>query len=362
MAIRTDCRFFRGDLPCRPHKQEDVHCEDCSYYEPTRERILIIKLGAIGDVIRTTPLLRRLKQAYPDAEITWLTHFPEVIPTCVDHVLTLEMKDILGLLATHFDIVYSLDKDKEACALAEMIDADVKKGFTLEGGRCAPIDKDAEHKWLTGLFDDVNRANTKSYPQEIFEICGFQFRGEEYILDSPRGKIAWHIPELRPLIGLNTGCGERWATRLWPEQNWVQLSKRLKQEGYGVLLLGGRQEHEKNTRIAEETGATYLGHFPLNEFIALVDQCTLIVTAVTMALHIAIGLGKRIVLFNNVFNRDEFELYGLGEIVEPEVSCKGCYRECCDTDCMSLIEVDDVLSVCKNLLEVHPQKRSKQIG
>ena len=35
----------------------------------------------------------------------------------------------------------------------------------------------------------------------------------------------------------------------------------------------------------------------------------LVVTAVTMAMHIALGLGKKLVLFNNIFNPHEFELY-----------------------------------------------------
>lgn len=347
---KRDCRFFKGDIPCKYHKQEGINCEDCEYYEPVSRKILIIKLGAIGDVIRTTPLLRKLKDIYPSAEITWLTHFPEVIPSLVDYTLKFELKNILALLATHFDILYNLDKDKEACALAKMIDADVKKGFTLESGKCAPIDKDAEHKWLTGLFDDVNRANTKSYPQEVFEICGFQFNGEQYILDRPKEKVAWDIPEPRPLIGLNTGCGNRWPTRLWKEDNWIGLARRLKKEGFGVLLLGGKQEAEKNLRIASETGATYLGYFSLDKFISLIDQCGLIVTAVTMALHIAIGLNKKIVLFNNIFNKSEFELYGLGKIIEPNVSCKGCFKQYCDKDCMSLIRVDDVYKTISDLI------------
>lgn len=216
IVVKNDCRFFKGDIPCKYHKQEGFHCGDCPYYEPISKRILIIKLGAIGDVIRTMPLMSKLKEVYPDAEISWLTYFTDVVPKLVDHILKFELKNVLPLLATHFDILYNLDKDKEACALAKMIDADVKKGFTLKDGKCVPIDKDAEHKWLTGLFDDVNRANTKSYPQEVFEICGFQFNGEKYILNRPKGSFAWRINEPQPLIGLNTGGGDRWTTRLWP--------------------------------------------------------------------------------------------------------------------------------------------------
>ena len=56
MKIHTDCRHFRGDMPCVFHKKTGVHCEGCADYDPLKERILIIKLGAIGDVIRSTPL------------------------------------------------------------------------------------------------------------------------------------------------------------------------------------------------------------------------------------------------------------------------------------------------------------------
>ena len=36
------------------------------------------------------------------------------------------------------------------------------------------------------------------------------------------------------------------------------------------------------------------------------DQCDVVVSQVTMAMHIAIGLGKRLILMNNIFNRNEF--------------------------------------------------------
>ena len=234
-----------------------------------------------------------------------------------------EFKNILFIKSTHFNLLYNLDKDVEACALANQISADIKKGFRLERGRCVPIDKDAQDKWLTGLFDDINLANQKSYLQETFEICGFQFKGERYILEVD--EEAWNIPESHPLIGLNTGYGERWSTRLWPLEYWAELAKKLKERGFGVLLLGGEGEDEKNRWIAHESGSTYLGHFPLKSFFTLMNQCDLIVTAVSMALHIAIALNKKLVLFNNIFNRNEFELYGLGEIIEPEVKCLGCF-------------------------------------
>jgi ADP-heptose:LPS heptosyltransferase len=366
--IKTDCRWFRGHVPCRPHKQFGVHCLDsngraCEHYDRLTSRILIIKLGAIGDVIRTTPLLRRLKGMYPHAQVWWLTLTPEVVPPSVDIVLGFTPQSIASLMAAEFDIVINLDKDREACSLASSLKAGMRLGFILQAGVPAPANAAAAQKYLTGLWDDLNKENRKSYLQEIFEICGFEFSGEKYILDSfsSRG-YSWDLPQGLPIVGLNTGCGGRWTSRLWAEERWIGLARRLSDAGYTPLLLGGEQEHARNQRVAAASGATYLGHFPLTQFINLVDQCDLVVTAVTMAMHITIGLNKKIVLFNNIFNRHEFELYGLGEIVEPGVECTCYFSPECPNNCMQHITVDRVFDVCTQLLKSGSRPSSQRHG
>lgn len=76
-------------------------------------------------------------------------------------------------------------------------------------------------------------------------MAGYKYNGEKYIFDNP-------YKETKKLVGINTGCGLRWRTRMWSEQNWVSLAKRLMEKGYNVLILGGESEHTKNKRIAEE--------------------------------------------------------------------------------------------------------------
>ena len=358
-SLKTDCRHFRGDVPCHPHKEHGVHCVDatgapCKHYDPVRKEILIIKLGAAGDVIRTTPLLHAIKRQYPDARITWLTYTPDVVPrTTVDRILGFSLASITYLRSVEFDIIYNLDKDPEACALCEQLSGVTKRGFTLKGGIPSPIDATAEPKYLTGLFDDVSKANTKSYPEEIYAICGFTFAGERYILDRPATTTSWKLGRTRPVIGLNTGCGGRWTSRLWADKNWIALARALKRKGFDVVLLGGEQEHSKNARLARSAGVKYFGHFPLPGFMDLVDHCDLVVTGVTLAMHITIGLGKKIVLINNIFNRHEFELYGLGVIVEPERSCQCFYKPVCtnaDYRCMEHLRVSQVFDACRALL------------
>jgi ADP-heptose:LPS heptosyltransferase len=354
--LKADCRFFRGDIPCLPHKEHGVHCvdevgNDCTYYTPTKTKVLIIKLGALGDVLRTTPLLTKLKTVNPQSEIWWLTHSHEILPKTIDVVLPFTSQSIATLQAVQFDTIFNLDKDKEACALCSTLSARTKKGFTLKDGKCWPIDEAAKHKYLTGLFDDISKANTKTYQQEIFEMCGFTFGGEKYVLENNWGGYSWKLPKKKTIVGLNTGCGGRWTSRLWPEKYWVALAKKLTRSGYLPLLLGGEQEHKKNLKLARQSGALYPGHFPLRQFVSLVNHCDLVVTAVTMAMHIAIGLEKKIVLFNNIFNKHEFELYGLGEILEPDFDCTCYYSPTCPNNCMQYLSVERVFEATQRLLK-----------
>lgn len=348
--VHRDCRHFRGDIPCKPHKREGVICDGCRFYDPVDTRICIIKLAAAGDVIRTTPLLRKLRAEFPKAWITWVTETPDVIPTRasdpagVDEVLKWGYDAGLIVEGTPWDWLILLDKDRPAGALANRAKAKKRSGFTLVDGRPAGLDDVAHQKFLTGIDDQLNRANTLSYPQEIFRICGYEWHGEEYVLDPcfsqplPEG-----IPHGRPLIGLNTGCAPRWKSRLWPEEYWMELAVELKKHDLNVLLLGGPLEHEKNARIAAASDASYLGHFPLKQFIRLVGEIDVMVTAVTMAMHIAIGLQKRLVLFNNIFNAREFELYHRGEILEPVPPCECTFVAECDKHCMERIKPDRVV-------------------
>lgn len=355
MLIKTNCLHFRGDIPCKPHKDFGIHCEECEHYREIQGKILIIKLGAIGDVIRTTPLLHRITKEFPNHEIWWLTHYPEVVPSIVHKVLKFSFDSVIVLEQIKFDIAINLDKDYYATALMNKINAKKKFGFGFIDGRPAPINDLAQHKYLTGIFDDVNKANKLSYIQEIFQICGWEHQGEEYILEFD-DKINFIINnEGKKIIGLNTGCGARWTSRLWSIDNWTELIFKLQDAGYHPLLLGGEAEHERNSELHNRTKAEYLGYFPLNQFIALLNNVDVLVTGVTMALHIGIGLKKKIVLFNNIFNPYEFDLYGRGVIIQPVKECKCFFKGKCDNPdyfCMDYLYPEIVFEEIQKLIHL----------
>lgn len=354
MIPRRDCKHFKGDVPCEPNKKDGVQCDNCLSYVPILTKILIIKLGAMGDVIRTTPILTRLKKIHPHSEIYWVTYTPDILPKEVDYKFEYNFKNIQILECIEFDLLINLDKDWESCALTNRIGFINKKGYHLLDGKPAPINSLAYQKYLNGIFDEESKKNKKHYVQEIFEICDIgKFEGEEYLLSNgEKGKHSWNLDSRKKVIGLNTGCGEKWLSRLWPTANWIELAGELRKLDYEVVILGGEQEAYKNNEIALGSGANYFGVHSLNVFIDLIDNCDLIVSQITMALHIAVGLKKKVVVMNNIFNSNEFHLYGLGKLVEPKTGCDCYYLSECKRErhCMEDITVEIILETIQGVI------------
>jgi ADP-heptose:LPS heptosyltransferase len=335
--VHFDCRHFRGAIPCRPNKLNGAVCDTCSAYAKIEKRILIVKLGALGDVIRTTPLVARFRKLWPNSHITWLTQSPDILPKDgqIDVIYKLDAPALFTLSNSTFDIAINLDKEPEACILLERVNATEKYGYIQRNGNLAAATPAAEHKLMTGFFDELSQRNTKSYLEEIFEICHLDFQGEDYLINlNVEFAKDWKVKMSSQsngleVVGLNTGCGPRWNTRLWSEQSWIELATALRGAGFYPVFLGGELEHEKNLRMSHSAGVNYPGHFSLAEFIALTDSCDYVVTQVSMMMHIATALRKKMVLMNTIFNKHEFELYGRGVIVEPPKPCECYYGNSC---------------------------------
>ncbi len=340
-ALRTDCFHYRGDRPCGPHTRSGARCT-CSELITVRTRGVIIKLGAAGDVLRTTPLLRAIDPFAKGVHVLWVTDHPELLPADVCEPIKFEATTLARLMASKWDFCWNLDKDIRACAIAAQVSAEERAGYTLVNGVPYPVDKRAWHKFATGLDNLYSKANRLNYVQEIFDIVGLSFEGEEYWLRSPTEDSFRAAESILPgegWVGLNTGAGSRWPTRIWPEAHWVSLIEILKNNRLRPVIFGGPDEEQMNQRLASRTGCLWPGVQTLDIFYAMIHRCRCLVTSVTQAMHLAIGAKTPLVLFNNIFNPSEFELYGRGEILAPGKSCDCYYDAICRTgrDCIKEI-------------------------
>ncbi len=374
MIVHFDCRHFRGDRPCEPHKRDGVHCDGCPEYDAIRSRILVVKLDAVGDVLRTTCILPGLRAVQPGSRIDWITR-ADAVPVfsgnpLVDRVISYPGTALLDILSNEYDMVVNLDTSPDSARIATLARAGKRIGYGYDPrGHVFPWNRESVEWFEMGLFDDVKSKNRKTYQQIVSEICGLSGHDRAIHLYLTEDEQKWArafagragLSPGRPVVGLNTGAGKRWQHKKWTEEGFVELVRRLrtswKSEGPPpeILLLGGPEEEDRNRRLATRAAADVVdagtGH-DLRKFFSLVNLCDLLVTGDTMALHVAVALGKKVVALFGPTSAAEIDLYGKGIKISSDLPCVGCYRAGCDVrpTCMEKISVEEVFRAVQELL------------
>jgi heptosyltransferase-2 len=367
--IAFRCRHFRNDRPCVFHKEQGVHCSSCPHKDLIKHRILLIKLDSPGDVLRTTCLLASLKQAYSSSQITWITLEPsrallENNPD-IDRIVD-RWEEMSAILQTeHFDVAINPDANPRAARLLEMASASEKFGMGwAEAGHVSSFNQEARKWLLMGLFDDVKRANRETYQVIIHKLCRLELvdpRPALHLTEDERYFAEEYFASLdldrhRPIIGINTGAGGRWAKKSWKVEEQVELVHLTKEKHpwWQILLLGGPEEVERN-QILERHCANLLtntGQHPLRKFAALIGQTHVLITGDTLALHIGLALGRQVVALFGPTSYAEIDLCAEGEKLFAELDCLGCYLNDCDKspNCMNLISPEMVLAALERRL------------
>jgi heptosyltransferase-2 len=358
--IAFDCRFFLGDRPCVWHKATGVLCT-CDHYQRIEQRLLIIKLDAMGDVLRTTALLPALAEAHPGAGITWITR-RESRPLLERNPYITEILDygedaLLQLQVRTFDRVINLDAGKTSAALASRANSKQKDGFILDARGCVQPTNAAARRWLEmGIFDDLKRQGTRTYQDLMLEIIGLSGAPHRYVFElteEERARGRMHLERLgvdvsRPVIGLNTGAGRRWELKQWREDAYLELVERLaRRHTAQFVLLGGPEERERHQRLRSRSRVPLIDSGcdnSVRNFAAILSACTLVIAGDTLAMHLSLALGRRTVVLFGPTSAAEIEMYGLGEKVVPRMDCLACYKPSCDfvPNCMELITTDMV--------------------
>lgn len=293
-------------------------------------KICIIKLGADGDVLRTLPLAKALKDKYGKCEITWITKgdVKSLIENdkFIDKVLTLPCK-----INWKFDVLYNFDIEDEACNLVESISANKKYGFGKEGEYPVALNSGASY-YLNTLFDDeLKKSNEKTYQEMMFMAAEIPYKKERYqlILNEEDKKYALNFKkendfDKKKIIGIHMGASSRWPSKVWAENKVIDFIKMANKKDYGILLFGGPNEVEKQVLLSEKLnkeGIKIYRNNPKNtkrEFASLVNLCDIMVCSDSFSLHVSVGLGKKTICLFFCTGSNEVEGYGiLKKIVSP---------------------------------------------
>lgn len=367
--LKYNCKYFTGDRPCNFHKKYEIKCDSCNYYSPIGLKILIIKLDAIGDVLRTTSILPPLKQKYPDSYITWCTKQNARAlfsgNNYVDEIITIEEDAQFRLIAEEFDIVINLDSSKMSSAIATSAKGKEKMGFVLnEKGSVIPKSAEADYWLQMSAFDDVKSKNQKTYQQIIYAVAALESKIAHPILNVPDELLNLknnHLikngfnPKLKT-VGLNVGVGTKWPNKGWPIENWIGLIKLIKDKKLNIFLLGGPDEQRTMHTLSNQFNFLINTGFDNNikEFAAIVNLCDVVITADTFALHVATAAGKKIIAMFGPTSMTEVELYENGIKLHSSDECNCFYNKTCkeSVSCMQKLSADEVYSALCSLIKL----------
>ncbi len=365
--IRIDCRYYIGEKPCKFGKE----CHSCDKYDPMGNTILIIKLGAAGDALRTTPILKAIKEKYGCCHITWVTDQVSyrllANNSLIDKLMLLDFETVMEITARKFDALYSGDKATGAISMAAIVKADEKFGFTLsKEGALTVFNKEGAEALYLGISDPFKfRQNKKTYQQTLFEMFKLPWNDQKYILEIVESEKEAAKKKLKdmgaikgPLVGLNTGAGTVFATKKWPKENFVKLANKFKERNSATLLImGGPGEVERNREIMKELGTLAIDSGcdnPVMVFAAMTGSLDALVTSDTLAMHLAIACEVPVVALFGPTTDVEVSLYGKGVKLVGKPDCAPCYKAVCKEEeqyaCMKEIGVEKVLEALENIL------------
>lgn len=333
-------------------------------------KILIIKLAATGDVLRTTSILLPLKKKYPSARIFWVTSKEAkdillnnpYIETCYS------LEEFSNLNKLHYDLVFSLDEDKRAAQLASNIGGNIV-GFYLKKDKVLPTETARE--WFNmgalgkkPMNNMLKKKNKKTYQQHMLDIIGLPNKGTPrleypliYELTNKEKKVTiefkkkYNISANDVVIGFNTGAGKRWQYKKWSLVKTCELIlKTSRLAGVKLLLFGGPEEKNRNEKIIQRVGNKIIDtgtNNPLRVFAALLNACDILLTSDSLALHIGVALKKHVIVFFGPTSASEIELYNNGRKIFPDLDCVVCYKQRCNLKytCMDAISVDMMFQV-----------------
>ncbi len=316
-------------------------------------QILILKTGALGDVLRTTCILPGLKQSFASSRVTWLTA-PDAVDLLahnplVDRVEIADPNDPNSvkeagaqLAETRWDRVLSFEEEEGLSRVASMLARVGQFGTILCGAYCDHASRrrytpDSGPWFDMSLIsihgkaeaDRLKKQNTESHAVIYARMLGIPTGKPELPLPNAAVAIAqeaysrMHLETCCPVIGLNTGAGGRWESKRLPEDRTAALARKLhvRLEGRAsFVLLGGSLEEEYNARIRALLGnQVHLvdggAHRSLLEFAAIIDRLDLLIASDTLAMQIAIARSVPVVCFFAPTSAAEIELYGRGEKV-----------------------------------------------
>jgi lipopolysaccharide heptosyltransferase I len=345
--------------------------------EETPNRILVIRLGSIGDVVHALPALAEVKQAFPQAEVDWLVEsrcrsillgnpwLHELIevdthrwrrawsPATVREIATL----VSRLRARRYDWAFDFQGLWKSAAF----------GYAAGARHLIGFDKSHLKEPGCRVLYDVRVApppqarHVIDLYQQLLTGVGIQASSRRFSLQTSRDDERYVEQQLASrgiveFVAINPGGG--WDTKNWAPANYALLHDRLcAATGLPAVLTWGPGEEPLIDKVLQCCAGTRPVTFPtsLPQLVVLLRRARLFVGGDTGPLHLAAACGTPVVgifgptspVRNGPFSKDD-------AVVFHTVPCGPCYKRTCkvyQNECLKRVQVDEVLEAALRRLK-----------
>lgn len=334
--------------------------------------ILVIKLRYLGDVLLATPVLRALRERFPEA------HLAAAVNRGTEDVLigNPDLNEVLaverGGLASQLRLLGEVRRRRFDCVL-DLTDGDRAAILAWCSGAPVRIGLNEERRWRGLLYTTVVRPGPSVVHRierdlETVRPLGIQPKAGLPVLqtspadDEAAARLLDDVagePLSRgtlPLIMFQPGA--RYWFKAWPAERYADLADRLAERAGCRILIGG---HAQERAVAEEIAAragskpvVLAGRTTVLQHAAVLKRCALFVGSDNGPMHMAAALGTPVVALFGPSNPAEWGPRGERvEVLYKGLDCRRCFHPTCtrgEESCMKLITVEEVFQAAMKLL------------
>ena len=331
------------------------------------ERVLIVRMSAMGDLVQTTPVARGIKKALPDCHLTWVAQSP--FASLLEHNPHLDELIILPhrKFRVH-DLLEAWWKLKAGDFTITVDPQGLLKSALLAWTSGAPlrIGHAEAREAATFAYTEVSpeRDGQVYVSQRYLELCESlgvdrdDYVPEIFLVDDDYAPVdellaARGIDADRPLVAIAPCAAE--ARKEWPEANFVRLIEMVVAEyDAQIVIPGAPGERERAERLVErlDVSATVLaGETNMRQVAALLARCDLLIGGESGLTHICYAVGTPLVCIVGPTPLRNGPTGPLARTVYAEgIDCRPCRRkDCPHSRCLHKITPEMVMAAVRDL-------------
>jgi lipopolysaccharide heptosyltransferase I len=332
-------------------------------------KILIVRLGALGDVVHAIPAAAALRRALPDARIDWLVesrHRAIVdLVTVVDRVLQVEGRSIAGWVdavrrvrEVPYDIALDFQGLMKSAVFARASGARRVAGFSiwhLREKSARPFYSETDS--AAGPGTEPGHVIRKNL--HLLEVLGIETTRVEFPLARVRSEALDAVGRAigdAPFALINPGAA--WPNKRWPADRFGEVAGFLRDVRgiVPIVLWGPGEEPLAQSVVDASAGAARLAPATtIGDLVELSRAAALIVSGDTGPLHIAAAVGTPVV---SVFGPTDPQRNGAWDVNDLTISrfdaCSCHYRRVCDRAdwCLGSVTVAEVTAAVQQRLGI----------